>query len=73
MPILGAEKATGTAVLSGWSEDVSDEQISEWTKTGLALQDEMEAQTMSVFTAEYNRLMRKVIVFLIPIVCLTSL
>lgn len=59
-PLIGAEKSSGKAALPQWNEDLSDEEVSDYTKSGMSIQPEMERAIMSDFEAEYHRLMRKV-------------
>jgi uncharacterized protein YdiU (UPF0061 family) len=61
-PLIGAEAARGhKAVLPGWSQDVSEEQISEWRKQGTELVlKELEDTFQNTCAEEYRIIINKV-------------
>lgn len=59
-PLIGAEAELGTAVSSGWAEGVDQEKISEWSKKGLELRDEMDRIAQETAAVEYGKRLRKV-------------
>ena len=71
-PIIGAEAASGNkAVVPGWANNASSEQITEWSKEGnkLILQ-ELEDLFQKTCAEEYRRIMNKVH-SLVYLVCLS--
>ena len=59
-PLIGAETETGKAVLPGWDANIPNERFTEWSKTGMELEGEMQKEIMQVFRIEFLRIMRKV-------------
>ena len=58
-PLVGAESSLGKAVSPGWADNASAEQLEEWRKKGLEIQDELVKVTQEVTAKEYGKLMRK--------------
>jgi|SRR6266576_709550 len=58
-PLVGAESSLGKAVSPGWADNASEEQLKEWRKKGLEMQDELVKLTQEVTAKEYGKLMRK--------------
>ncbi|KAF8626131.1 hypothetical protein AX15_005078 [Amanita polypyramis BW_CC] len=58
-PLIGAEQSLGKAVSQGWADNASEEQLEEWRKKGLQLEDELVKLTRDVTIKEYASLMRK--------------
>lgn len=58
-PLIGAEAELGTAVSPGWAEGVDQEKISEWSKKGLELRDEIDRIAQETAAVEYGKRLRK--------------
>ncbi|KAG6844217.1 hypothetical protein H0H87_008761 [Tephrocybe sp. NHM501043] len=57
-PLIGAERALGHSVPSGWAEGKSKDELEAWREEGMRMKEEVEAVCQETAGVEYGRLMR---------------
>lgn len=58
--VIGAEEATGKAIIEGWAQDADEETLDQWRAAGISYGEDVETAAMRAFRTEYKRLYAKV-------------